>query len=56
MSRAEGVIVENLMNLDRLGREHPFVSFFPIHLRHSDGAPVRAVAIAFPPGAGPPLR
>lgn len=45
VSHAGGVIVENLINLDRIGESHPFVSFFPLNLARSDGAPVRAVAL-----------
>jgi kynurenine formamidase len=43
--QADGVIVENLTNLEALERLHdPIVSVLPLHLPGSDGAPVRAVA------------
>lgn len=42
---AGGVIVENLTNLDAVGRlAEPIVSVLPLHLPGADGGPVRAVA------------
>jgi kynurenine formamidase len=42
---ADGVIVENLSNLDAIDRlRDPVVSVLPLKLSGSDGAPVRAVA------------
>jgi kynurenine formamidase len=42
---ADGVIVENLTNLDAMERlRDPIVSVLPLRLSGSDGAPVRAVA------------
>jgi kynurenine formamidase len=46
ISRAEGVIVENLAGLQALhGRERPLISVLPLHIPGSDGAPARAVAL-----------
>jgi kynurenine formamidase len=46
ISRAAGVIVENLVNLGALhGRRRPLVSVLPLHITGSDGAPTRAVAM-----------
>lgn len=46
ISRAGGVIVENLTNLQALyGIERPLVSVLPLHLPGADGAPTRAVAM-----------
>jgi kynurenine formamidase len=46
ISRAGGVIVENLTNLQALyGVERPLVSVLPLHLPGADGAPARAVAM-----------
>lgn len=46
ISRAEGVIVENLTNLQALyGMRPPLVTVFPLRLTGADGAPARAVAL-----------
>jgi kynurenine formamidase len=46
IARAEGVIVENLTNLQALyGIRPPLVSVLPLHLPGADGAPARAVAL-----------
>jgi kynurenine formamidase len=46
IARAEGVIVENLANLQALyGIRPPLVSVLPLHLPRADGAPTRAVAL-----------
>jgi len=46
IARAEGVIVENLTNLQALyGLRPPLVSVFPLRLSGADGAPTRAVAL-----------
>jgi kynurenine formamidase len=46
ISRAEGVIVENLTGLQALyGRERPLISVLPLRIPGSDGAPARAVAL-----------
>ena len=46
IARSEGVIVENLTNLQALyGMRPPLVSVLPLHLPGADGAPCRAVAI-----------
>lgn len=49
IARAEGVIVENLTNLQALyGIRPPLVSVLPLHLPGADGAPTRAVALVDP--------
>jgi len=46
ISRAGGVIVENLANLGALrGRRGPLVTVLPLHVPGCDGAPTRAAAI-----------
>src|SRR3954452_10443062 len=46
ISRAEGVIVENLTGLGALyGVPRPMISVLPLHLPGADGAPTRAVAM-----------
>jgi kynurenine formamidase len=46
IARAEGVIVQNLTNLQALyGIRPPLVSVFPLRLTGADGAPARAVAL-----------
>ena len=46
-SRANGIIAENLANLDQVDFENPFIVFLPLNLTGVDGSPVRAVAIDF---------
>ena len=46
ISRAGGVIVENLTNLQALyGVDRPLISVLPLHLPGADGGPARAVAM-----------
>jgi kynurenine formamidase len=42
---ANGVIVENLINLDRIDFDDPLVCMFPLRVAAADGAPTRAVAL-----------
>ena len=46
-SAANGIIAENLANLDQVDFETPFIIFLPLKLIGCDGSPVRAVAISF---------
>ncbi len=50
-SEQGGIIVENLTNLRALSDETPYVSFLPLNLGASDGAPIRAVAMSGLEGA-----
>jgi len=45
ISAADGVIVENLVEIGAIDFPEPFVSVLPIRLAGGDGAPARAVAI-----------
>lgn len=45
VSRAGGVIVENLVNLGAVDFPDPWVSVLPLHVPGADGAPTRAVAL-----------
>jgi kynurenine formamidase len=42
---ANGVIVENLVDLDRIDFADPLVCLFPLRVADGDGAPTRAVAL-----------
>jgi kynurenine formamidase len=42
---AGGVIVENLIDLDRIDFDDPLVCLFPLRVLRGDGAPTRAVAL-----------
>lgn len=44
IGEAEGVIIENLRNLEAIDFPNPVVSVLPLRLTDADGAPVRAVA------------
>ncbi len=41
----EGVIIENLANLEKVTFPHPLILCLPLPLKSSDGSPVRAVAL-----------
>lgn len=43
----DGIIIENLTNLDEIDFDKPFFSFLPLKMTNADGAPIRAVAIEF---------
>jgi kynurenine formamidase len=45
---ADGVIVENLVDLDRIDFDDPLVCMFPLRVVAGDGAPTRAVALDVP--------
>jgi kynurenine formamidase len=45
ISRAGGVIVENLVNLGGIDFDDPWVSVLPLNVPRADGAPTRAVAL-----------
>ena len=45
ISRAGGVIVENLVGLGRIDFAEPLISVLPLHVPGGDGAPTRAVAL-----------
>ena len=46
-SAANGIIAENLANLDSVDFDSPFIIFLPLKLIGCDGSPVRAVAVEF---------
>ena len=46
-SAANGIIAENLANLDQVDFEKPFIIILPLKLIGCDGSPVRAVAVEF---------
>jgi kynurenine formamidase len=46
-AKAGGIIAENLVNLDLVDFDSPFIIFLPLKLTGCDGSPVRAVAIDF---------
>jgi kynurenine formamidase len=46
-SAANGIIAENLANLDQVDFETPFIILLPLKLIGCDGSPVRAVAVEF---------
>jgi len=46
-SAANGIIAENLANLDQVDFETPFIIILPLKLIGCDGSPVRAVAVEF---------
>ena len=39
------VIIENLINLDKIDFDDPLIIFFPLNICRGDGSPVRAAAI-----------
>jgi kynurenine formamidase len=45
ISRAGGVIVENLVGLGAIDFADPWISVLPLHVPGADGAPARAVAL-----------
>ena len=45
----DGVICENLTNLEAIDFDAPFISLLPIAFEAADGAPVRAVALQLAP-------
>jgi kynurenine formamidase len=45
ISRAGGVIVENLVHLAAIDFDDPWISVLPLHVPGADGAPTRAVAM-----------
>ena len=45
ISRAGGVIVENLVGLDAIDFADPWISLLPLNVPGADGAPARAVAL-----------
>jgi kynurenine formamidase len=45
ISRAGGVIVENLVGLGQIDFARPWISVFPLRVPGADGAPARAVAM-----------
>ena len=45
ISRAGGVIVENLVGLGAIDFSDPWISVLPLHVPGADGAPTRAVAL-----------
>lgn len=49
ISRAEGVIVENLVGLGAIDFERPWISVLPLRVPGADGAPTRAVAMELAP-------
>lgn len=42
-----GAIVENLVNLDRVDFDRPFLMLLPLKLAGCDGSPIRAAAVEF---------
>jgi len=45
VAEANGVVVENLTNVEKIDFPNPFVVAFPLRLTGADGGPTRAVAI-----------
>ncbi|SFR05231.1 cyclase family protein [Desulfoscipio geothermicus] len=45
LAEANGIIVENLANVDKIDFDNPFLIFLPLKLIGCDGSPVRAVAV-----------
>jgi kynurenine formamidase len=48
VAAVDGVLVENLTALDRIGLPSPWLSVLPLRLAGADGAPCRAVALQLP--------